>query len=888
QEVMWNDSHKDLLNSTLYTQPALFTYEMALLRLWENLGVQADAVLGHSVGEYVAAVAAGVMSLEDSLKIVLKRAQLMASLPLNGGMMAVSLESSKVSEILSSQGFELDVAAVNTSTQTVVSGLKETLSFFKDVLDKIEIKSQELPVSHAFHSRLLDPILEEFEKELEGISFKSPEISLISNLTGEVLTDAPTPSYYKHHLRNAVLFEASLKTAKNLGITTYLEVGPTPILSTFVRSTLENGGVIPSASPKKEPLQTLANAQKSLYEAGILLNFNELFKDLNPIKVDLPTYTFDKTRYWPKALERLEKEERVEKSLTYAIRLEPKSCERSPKKIEKWLVLNDLSLPLEASKNLLYSSTKDDFSENKSYEGIVWVPDISKDFSKNCEKSLLALADDFLKIAKNFFKNPVKFALLLPKKAGLIPYEALKSLCKTAALEYPHVSFKSLEGDQETVSSFLMEELYEQFYGFDAVHITPAGRFVERVQEVHLEENSLKIDENASYLITGGLGDLGLSLATFLKEKGAKHLILLSRKGPKNEHLELFHSWKGVSVETPCVDVGDEKALKGFLKTLKNPIKGIIHAAGVLQDKSLNTLTKNDFKNSLKSKAISGFFLHHLTINSPLDFFIVTSSVASAFGSAGQANYAFSNGFLNDLSAHRLTKKLPTLVLNLGPLQGEGMARNIPLKSTQAQLLKNLDKKRLQDILAQSVFNNEPLIVADFNFKFMENNRKNIPKILSILVKKPEKIHEPPTILSPLEDSPLSLEQVKYTIKKLIKNLVAIPDFEDHQNFFELGTDSLMTSELTHALNKQFSITLTLNHVTKNQTVQKLALWVYKLIGGKKTLPKSEGLTIPLTTAPLSFQQEEIWGYLEKDPQDLSYILYAAFEFKGDFDYLRF
>ncbi|MFN7882298.1 MAG: acyltransferase domain-containing protein, partial [bacterium] len=390
QEVMWNKDHKDLLNSTLYTQPALFAYEFALYKLFESIGVQASAVMGHSVGEYVAAVAAGIMSSQEAMKIVIKRATLMNALPLNGGMMAVSLEASKVKEMLTSKGFDLDIAAINTSTQTVVSGLKETLLRFKDFLDQNEIKAQELSVSHAFHSKLLDPILDDFEQSLKDISFKTPEISLISNLTGEVLKEAPTASYYKDHLRNAILFDHSIKTSQTLGISTYLEVGPSPILSTFVRSSVEKATVIAASSPKKEALQTLVDAQKSLYEAGILLDFEELFKDLNPQKIDLPLYPFDKTKYWPKALETVEKSHFYEtKFVEKPLLEEEKNYKKSwliagindkfTTKVCDFLSKKDLKVHKLSIKNSDFSSTEkmtqilDNLRQEKGFDGVIWL-----------------------------------------------------------------------------------------------------------------------------------------------------------------------------------------------------------------------------------------------------------------------------------------------------------------------------------------------------------------------------------------------------------------------------------------------------------------------------------------------------------------------------------
>ena len=184
--ILWGEDQK-LLDETEYTQPALFVLEYSLAQLWKSWGIEPQAVMGHSVGEYVAACVADVYSLEDGLKLISKRAKLMQALPRNGSMVAIAAPLDQVEEAIKRFDFDVSIAAINGLESIVISGLTEKVREVAGQFEAKGVKIKNLNVSHAFHSPLLDPMLGELEKEFSDIKLSDPKIPLISNLTGKLV-----------------------------------------------------------------------------------------------------------------------------------------------------------------------------------------------------------------------------------------------------------------------------------------------------------------------------------------------------------------------------------------------------------------------------------------------------------------------------------------------------------------------------------------------------------------------------------------------------------------------------------------------------------------------------------------------------------------------------
>lgn len=221
-----------LINQTQYTQPALFALEYALAQLWLAWGIKPDVVLGHSLGEYVAACIAGVFSLEDALHLVAARGRLMQTTDA-GAMAAVMTDETRVLAAIRANGVEncVAIAAVNGPDNVVIAGEPQAVATVCGTLEAQAIKTRALNVSHAFHSPLMEPILAAFEQTARAITYHQPQFPLISNLTGQLAgTEIATPAYWVRHIRQPVRFAESLATLRQLALTTLLEIGPMPTL----------------------------------------------------------------------------------------------------------------------------------------------------------------------------------------------------------------------------------------------------------------------------------------------------------------------------------------------------------------------------------------------------------------------------------------------------------------------------------------------------------------------------------------------------------------------------------------------------------------------------------------------------------------------------------
>ena len=300
-----NESDAALLNETVYTQPALFVIEYALAELWQSWGIHPSAVMGHSVGEYVAACLAGVFTLEDGLKLIAERARLMQQLPSGGGMAAVFTNEEIVAQAIASDMDQLSIAAINGSSNVVISGAEAALAKVLETLSQQGIKSRRLTVSHAFHSPLMETILDDFEQTAASIEYSEPEIGLVSNVTGKLtaLQQVTNPRYWRDHIRLPVRFADAMTNLNESGCDIFIEIGPNPTLLSMGQRCLPEGtGTwLPSLRQGKDDWQTLLSSLAQLYAMGADVDWKTFDRDYPRRKLILPTYPFQRERYWVKA-----------------------------------------------------------------------------------------------------------------------------------------------------------------------------------------------------------------------------------------------------------------------------------------------------------------------------------------------------------------------------------------------------------------------------------------------------------------------------------------------------------------------------------------------------------------------------------------------------------
>ncbi|MGV9271413.1 type I polyketide synthase, partial [Kitasatospora sp. NPDC003701] len=296
------------VHRTGFAQPAIFALEVALFRLFESWGVSAGVLAGHSVGEIAAAHVAGVLSLQDACVLVVARGRLMEALPEGGAMVAVGAPEEEVRELLAgTEGVWL--AAVNGPTSLVLSGHEEQVVAVAAVLAERGFRTKSLTVSHAFHSGLMDPMLEEFGAVVSGLDLREPVLPLVSTVTGRVESELWTdPGYWVRQVRGAVRFADAVATMLDLGAGTFLEVGPDAVLAGMVAECLPQDGparaVVPALRKDRDQARTVVEAVARLHATGTPVAWPALFEGTGARRVDLPTYAFQRRRYWLEASER--------------------------------------------------------------------------------------------------------------------------------------------------------------------------------------------------------------------------------------------------------------------------------------------------------------------------------------------------------------------------------------------------------------------------------------------------------------------------------------------------------------------------------------------------------------------------------------------------------
>jgi acyl transferase domain-containing protein len=294
------DAPAAAVDETGVAQPALFAIEIALTDLLRSWGVEPSVVLGHSVGGYAAACTAGIMTVEDAAVLIAARGRLMQALPAGGGMAAVFATEDVVRAAIAAHAHELSIAAINGDDSIVISGAAPALDAVLNDFGTRGVRAQRLRVSHAFHSPLMAPVRAEFARVASRATYSAPRLACISDHTGQVLNAGDvTAEYWTAHLSDPVRFAAALDTAYGRGCRVFVEIGPTPTLSTLGRRRLpEDTTWIPTLRQGRDDWQQMLECVRDLYTSGADVEWSALFAGVKPRKVTAPTYPFKKDRFW--------------------------------------------------------------------------------------------------------------------------------------------------------------------------------------------------------------------------------------------------------------------------------------------------------------------------------------------------------------------------------------------------------------------------------------------------------------------------------------------------------------------------------------------------------------------------------------------------------------
>ncbi|HET7503188.1 MAG TPA: SDR family NAD(P)-dependent oxidoreductase [Kofleriaceae bacterium] len=870
--VLWPEPGAPrLLDETAYTQPALFALQVALTELWRSLGVTPSAVIGHSVGEFAAACAAGVLDVEAAAAVVATRGRLMQALPRGGGMAAVFAPEDVVAAALAAAPGLLSIAAVNGPADVVVSGPAAELDDLVQVLAAGGVKARRLVVSHAFHSCLMEPMLDAFAAAVSEVELAAPNIPLISNVTGEVAAGAAIAraEYWRRHVRAPVRFSAGIQALEALGCEAFVEIGPGATLIGLGQRCIPGDAELWTASLRKGQCERtqLLTAVGALFTRGVQLDFAALDGGRPRRSVALPTYPFERQRCWLEvggtvAPPRREIESAVldgrslgDSLYQVAWRAADRPAPDRAKPPGHWIILPDdgsvgmaLRSELEArgaTCEVLDAASLDDVARAATgARGVVYLraldARIPEDPALAGARALAGAQQLSCCGAQQLVHALIAAGTVCPtwlatcRSQAVLPGDAIEvgqaplwGFGRTLALEHPELWGGLIDLDHEpsrALAAALADELVGEA-GEDQIAYRAGRRHVARLErrpDASPRPGSIRGD--AVYLVTGGLGGIGLALSRWLVERGARHLVLTGRtanaatSAQRSCIAELER--RGAAVRLAQVDASDEPGMAALLADLLRgapPLRGVFHAAGVSSPRTIAELDASTLAAVLAPKIAGSWILHQLTRDLELDHFVCFSSISSVLGSRRLAGYAAGNAFLDALTHHRAALGLPALSVNWGPWAEVGMTSPAEQAAMERIGLHALPTREALALLDRALGGDAPQVMAahiDWSaFAPALEARAPRPLLDAVRVRAADTPAEEPELrrrlaaTAPEARLALLVDWLRGEVARVLgRDTAASIDVE--QGLFEMGLDSLMAVELKRRLERATGLTL--------------------------------------------------------------------------------
>ncbi len=920
------------LERTLFGLPALFVTSYALAQLWMSWGIQPEAMIGHSLGEYVAACLSGVFSLEDALALVVCRSRLFEQLPA-GSMLTVALPAEEIRPILSS---ELSLAAINAPALCVVSGTAQAIEALQQTLADRNIETRRVHIAVAGHSALVDPILDEFTAFTRTLTLHAPTIPYISNVTGTWIRaqEATDPEYWARHLRHTVCFADGMRTLLETSTRVLLEVGPGRGLSSLAKQYLRKGdGHSTFASTrhrqdKQSDSAFLLTTLGRLWLVGSTVDWAAFYADERRRHISLPTYPFERQRFWvdqsptSKLIDEhhraLSKRPdiadwfyvpawRRSRLVTSALQHEPlegcwivfgdmlgvgaKLAQRVAQAGcdvvtvtagERFAMLDRHTYTINPRQRADYDALFDSLATNSRVPAAIvhlWGVTTGDESAEEIAQleyeqylgfySLIFLAQALsdqnmaesvqISVVTNNMQDVIGDERLCPGKTTVL------APCKVIPREYPDITCRSIDLALTDPSAKAVEKIVEQLsleltaLPSDAVvAYRGSHRWVEAFQPISLEQQERlpsRLRDQGVYLITGGLGGIGLELAEYLARTVQARLVLLdrlafpqrdewaqwlathdqhddiSRKIVRLEQIEQL----GAEVLLINADVADRQQMAdGLARTLERfgTIHGVVHGAGVAHGGMIQLQTPELAARVLTPKLTGTLVLAELLQEIKLDFLALFSSVSSILGDFGQVDYCASNLFLDAFApAYAARTGTFTVSINWDAWQGVGMA----VEAAGPQDIKELRERSLEtailpqegvEAFVRALSDTAPQIIVstrDFEVVVEQYRRYNVTSALEELeqVRHLQVAHPRPAQRSAYVAPRDAVEEI---VAGIWQDLLGIEQVGVHDDFLELGGHSLLATQVIARVRDTFQINLPLASIFETPTVAGLAV----------------------------------------------------------------
>jgi phthiocerol/phenolphthiocerol synthesis type-I polyketide synthase E len=919
------------LNQTWLTQCALFAVEYSLAQLWQSWGIRPQAMIGHSLGEYVAACLAEVLTLEEALKLVVARGQVMQDAPV-GAMLAVELNEE---EALALIGDGLSLAAINASSQCVLSGSVEAIEAAQQRLQEQRLTCRRLTTSSAFHSHLMDSAATKFREHLAKVHFKPPKIQYVSNVTGGWIkdTEATDPDYWVRHLRQTVRFSEGLRTILSQFQPILLEAGPGQTLGRLARSLPHAGRtlVVSSLLPSEQEQPFLSRSLGRLWLEGVKIDWLGYYQNEKRRRVSLPTYPFEGERYWVDVPQNANNEivglgrrEKLGKDSNLADWFYlPFWKPTLPVEVGKvaepqcWILFTDalgfgpaVAYQLESMghKVVRVRSGPNTIRENdrsyvirpgerQSYEVLLeclksdeQLPksiihcfsltenkaDSGTHTFKNLQDvgyySLLYLAQAITKtfkdlacditVVSNYLAHLPGEETGMPEKAGAM------APCILIPQENFNFSFRCLDigpaacwlaGNVSLVQHVIAESVHHTSEKLVAYRGTQ--RWVQVYERIKIEPQNQqirKLQEGGVYLITGGLGSVGMLMAKHLAQTLKAKLVLTARRLPParktwDAHLEKYGTRDpyserilavrkleelGAEVMLSNADSGNEFEMKKLLDEVYSRfgrLNGIIHAAGITSGQSLyrgyGEIGKAESEEQFGPKVYGTYALYTALQDREFDFCILFSSNAAVLGGLGYLTYAAANSFMDSFAASLAgSDGKKWISASWDPWPHETKKIEYQTSIDQFAMTPEEGVEAFDRVVTRYPSGHIIVATGDLQARL---NLWMAASSQSVTAARPSRSKIGDNYVAPGNDT-------ERAIARIWENVLGVTNIGIHDSFFDLGGHSLLAIRLMNQVCEELQLGLPIAKLFENPTIAGLA----KLVAESNQQPKDDVLKI--------------------------------------------
>ncbi len=960
------------IDQTAITQPALFTVEYALAELWRSWGVQPDAMLGHSIGEYVAATLAGVFRLEDALTLVAERGRLMQGLPA-GSMLSVPLGEDELRPLL---GPDVALAAINGSALCVASGSADAIGALEARLAQGRVEGARLRTSHAFHSAMMEPILAEFEARVAGVARSAPRIPFVSNVTGGWIRDAEAtdPRYWVRHLRETVRFYDGIGTLLKGSRRALIEIGPGRTLATLagMHPEAEERVIVPAMRHPRDQQSDVATVLLALGRvaaAGSPVSWNGLHGDDRRRRLPLPSYPFERQRYWiepsdapaPEAPRAAARERDPAPWLVLPSWRRANAAPLTPAgEAARYLVFADETVGpvlverLRAAGHRVVSVVRGERFERVAggftidpaspthYGAILdeleasdelpqrivhcWsllaegAPSFASDLAAGYE-SLLALGRAMAEqvpaatIALDVVtaevhevtgrEEPRPAAVTVMGPALVIPMEQPGVTVRCVDLERDALAAPGASPAVRRLTEEVQAEVTDRLVALRGRH-----RWVQAFEPAAPGSGALELRSKGTYLVTGGLGRVGLVLAETIAEETGGNLILLGRsRFPARSEWDAHAAEhgggaiariiarirameaKGARVLVEQGDVADRDALRQAVTRAEmtfGALHGVVHAAGLVGEETIRSVPETgpaETAAQFRAKVQGTMALEEVLRERSLDFCLLVSSLAATLGGLGFSAYAAANRFQGAFAQRMARADGRTRWVSVEwdgwsfgdepEVAGRGDALAFALAPAEGAAA----FRRLLEVGAHPI-----VLVATGDPEVRLAQWAPPPGAAADEPASEAPRHPRPELPTAFEAPRTELER---TIVRLWERVLGIGPIGVHDDFFALGGHSLLATQLVSRLRDTYRVELPLRRVFEAATVAGIAESIAAAGGADgEALPGAAAIrSVPRDKVlPLSFGQQRLWFLDQFEPGSPLYNNPAMVRLRGRLD----